>query len=258
MKRFLILWLISGLILTSSCVAKKKFLDLESEKNTLSTSLEETKGQVKMLEEEKDQLTTAKRELESTVQSTEGKLATSQNEVKSLKTKMDKTIAEKDEAIKGLEKEMDVVFESVKTVAKSNGVSVNEVSNKLYLVMDDKINFRSGSARVLREDQPVLEKVAAIFKANPGIHYLIEGHTDHKKVVNGASVKDNWDLSTKRSANVARKLVALGVDASQFTIAGKSDTMPMVAGEKLSKEDLEKNRRVEFIALPNIGNIFSK
>lgn len=253
MKRFLNLWFFLGLLLMTSCVAKKKFLELEQEKNSLSSSLDETRTQVTNLESEKATLTSEKQSLQSELSSAESNLVNSKGEVTSLKS----AIEEKDESIKKLESEMDVVFKNVKTVMMSNDQSMREVDNKLYLVMNDPITFKSGSARIQKDDMEVLEKVATILKADTTIHYIIEGHTDNRPISN-AQYKDNWDLSTRRSAAVAKQLAKLGVNPLQFTIAGRSDFMPVLSGEDLSKEDMENNRRVEFIALPNISDLYKK
>ena len=251
MKNFNLLWLFLAIVLVSSCVSKKKFTELEQERNELTASLEEAQGQVNSLQGEKSQLTADKESLQQQVKQGEANLVNSKGEVTSLKN----SIEEKDEAIQKLEEEMDVVFKNVKTVMMKNDQTMQEVDNKLYLVMPDPITFKTGSARIQKDDMAVLEKIANIFLADTTIHYIIEGHTDSRPILND-SFRDNWELSTRRSKAVAKQLQKLGVNALQFTIAGRSDYMPVMGGEE--GEDMENSRRVEFIALPNISDLFSR
>ena len=253
MKKLFLLGLVAVMGLSASCVSKKKFTDLETEKNTLSTQLADAENKVEMLSSEKAELETTKSQLETKVNQIESDLQSTKNEVSSLK----RSVSQKDETIQELEvieKNVNEAFGSVEAVAESAGFSMQEKEDQLYLVLPELITFRSGSSRVHSDYSEVLDKVANMLKSNGSVHCIVEGHTDHRAILN-ANFKDNWDLSSQRSIEVAKKLIKLGVDVNQLTVAGKSDSMPVVEGENLSVKELAKNRRVEFVLIPNISEI---
>ena len=249
MKKIFLLGLVLILGLSSSCVSKKKFTDLESERDSLSTQLADAEDKVVMLSNEKAELETSNNQLESKVNQIEADLKSTQSEVSSLK----KSVSEKEAMYNELHEDVTAVF-NVKGIAEDAGFEVKETDDKLYLVLPELITFKSGSAKIHKDYEPFLEKLADMLKSNGTIHAIVEGHTDYRAILN-ADYKDNWDLSSQRAIAVAKKLIDMEVDVAQLTVAGKSDTMPLVQGEELSVDEMEKNRRVEFVLIPDISNI---
>jgi OOP family OmpA-OmpF porin len=104
----------------------------------------------------------------------------------------------------------------------------------------DKVQFKSGSAKLLPVSYDLLDEVAGILKANPQLGLIrIEGHTDDK-----GSEESNLKLSQERAESVLAYLVEKGVDKARLKAVGLGETKP-VADNKTS-EGRGKNRRVEF------------
>jgi chemotaxis protein MotB len=108
--------------------------------------------------------------------------------------------------------------------------------------------FNLGSADLKPDAVAFLDKLAKIIAGN---HYQIEvvGHTDNFPISNPA-YPTNWELSSARSARVARYLIQTGdLEPGRFAIVGRSYYQPVVANTTM--ENKARNRRVEIIITRN-------
>jgi chemotaxis protein MotB len=108
--------------------------------------------------------------------------------------------------------------------------------------------FDSGKVELKSEATSFLDKLAIIIAAN---NYQIEvvGHTDNFPISNPA-YPTNWELSSARSAQVARHLIqAGGLEPGRFTVIGRGSYQPVVPNT--SPENKSRNRRVEIIITRN-------
>jgi outer membrane protein OmpA-like peptidoglycan-associated protein len=104
----------------------------------------------------------------------------------------------------------------------------------------DQIKFKTGSAEILKESQPIIDAVAKALKEHPEIKHLrVEGHTDDK----GAAAM-NKDLSKRRAASVVAALVKAGTDKGRLTSQGFGPERPLAPNT--TDEGRAANRRVEF------------
>ena len=102
------------------------------------------------------------------------------------------------------------------------------------------INFDFNSARLRPESTTVLEQVAQLLRATPGLSITIEGHTDD---IGGDAF--NQALSEKRANAVKDWLVQAGIDASRLDASGKGESAPVATnGNDLGRA---QNRRVELV-----------
>jgi outer membrane protein OmpA-like peptidoglycan-associated protein len=115
----------------------------------------------------------------------------------------------------------------------------------------EQINFRTGSATILKSSYGILDKVAEKLQAHPYIQSLeIQGHTDD---VGG--VKFNLGLSQRRAESVRKYLIGKGVAASRLVPKGYGKGKPLKEIDKktMSKEQINEaratNRRVQFVIL---------
>jgi outer membrane protein OmpA-like peptidoglycan-associated protein/opacity protein-like surface antigen len=102
------------------------------------------------------------------------------------------------------------------------------------------VNFKTGSAELLAESSPALDKVAEVAKKYPSLNLRVEGHTDSQ-----GSTEYNQALSEKRAAAVRDYLVSKGVPADKVTSVGFGKTRPIASND--TPEGRAQNRRVEFI-----------
>lgn len=133
-------------------------------------------------------------------------------------------------------------------------VQVEVRGGVVYVSISDQMLFRSGSARISREADVVLGKVASVLNDHSNIAVMVEGHTDDKSINTGC-INDNWDLSVKRATSVVRALTDKhGVAPERLTAAGRSFYVPKSTNE--TKEGRKLNRRTEIVITPAVDEYF--
>ena len=139
---------------------------------------------------------------------------------------------------------------------KDDELTVEMKNGKLYVSMEEKLLFGSGSFDVGVKGKDAINKLARVLELNPDIQILIEGHTDNVPY-NGASnlMIDNWDLSVKRATSIVRILVeGSNIDPTRLTAAGRSKFIPVDTND--TTEGKQKNRRIEIILSPNLDELY--
>ncbi len=136
---------------------------------------------------------------------------------------------------------------------EGNGLTVERKNGKVYVSMENKLLFNSGSWSVGNQGKTAVTQLANVLKKNPDIEVLIEGHTDNVPYQSNGAIKDNWDLSTKRATAIVRILTNKGVSPKRVTAAGRGEFFPVASNA--TKEGRAKNRRIEIILAPNLDKI---
>lgn len=133
-------------------------------------------------------------------------------------------------------------------------VEIKVEGSAVFISVSDKMLFNSGSYDITNRAKEVLGKVAAVLNNQPGIQFMVEGHTDNKPISN-KFIKDNWDLSVLRATAVARSLQKdYGVNPSRIIAAGRGEYMPLVANDTDDNRSL--NRRTRIVILPQLDQFF--
>ncbi|CAL2102805.1 Flagellar motor rotation protein MotB [Tenacibaculum sp. 190130A14a] len=134
-------------------------------------------------------------------------------------------------------------------------IEVNVEKTVVFISISDKLLFKSGSYTITDKASKVLEKVATVVNGQPEMDVMIEGHTDDTPIAGNSSLKDNWDLSVKRSTAIVRELQnKYNVAPQRLIAAGRSSFMPLVAND--SPANKSKNRRTKIIILPRLNQFF--
>ncbi len=107
------------------------------------------------------------------------------------------------------------------------------------IVILQKIQFRTGSSRILRKSFPILDQVVNVMNSQSKIKVLIEGHTD-----NIGGKRYNLGLSKRRAASVRRYLIKKGISKDRLQSEGFGMSKPLVSNS--SRKNRAKNRRVQF------------
>lgn len=124
----------------------------------------------------------------------------------------------------------------------------------VYIDISDKLLFKSGSYEIAPAAKTVLAKVAKVLLNQPGMEFMVEGHTDNVPFKKGVLV-DNWDLSVKRATAVVRVLQGeYGIPPAQIAAAGRGEYRPITDNE--SVEGRATNRRTRIIVLPQLDQFF--
>jgi chemotaxis protein MotB len=138
----------------------------------------------------------------------------------------------------------------------NKGLTVEQKNGKVYVRMDEKLLFATGSFEVAATGAEALKKLAKVLETNPDINITIEGHTDDVPYVGGSGpVNNNWDLSVMRATAVVKILLKnSSIDAKRLMAAGRSQYWPVDADK--TAEAKAKNRRTEIILTPKLDELF--
>jgi chemotaxis protein MotB len=207
--------------------------ELTEKANTIRQLLTELETKERLLETENTRLLKLQSELEARSQ----------------------TIAELQDLIATKEAKMNALKNAVSNALKGfegKGLTVTHKNGKVYVSMENKLLFDSGSWAVGIQGIDAVEKLAVVLVQNQDIEVLIEGHTDNVPY-SGTTIIDNWDLSVKRATAIVRILQNKGVKPIQITAAGRSEYLPVQSNA--TSDGKAKNRRIEIILAPNLDKI---
>jgi len=301
------------LALTTSCVSKKVYTDLENkyadlkkenremadqntrlekERNELDLRSKDLQAQLDKMKADRDKLATDHAALQSSLNTLKSSYAAlEKNSGDALDTNMkknrellaqleakEKALAAEQERLNKLSAELKDRSQRVnelesmiaaqeaglkklkETLSKAlnsfegKGLTVEMKNGKVYVSMENKLLFGSGSWVVGTEGKKAVVEVAKVLAANPEIAVLIEGHTDNVPYQGSGQITDNWDLSTKRATaivNIIRE--NKGVNAQNLTAAGRGEFAPVAGND--TAEGKSKNRRIEIILTPKLDEI---
>ena len=125
----------------------------------------------------------------------------------------------------------------------------------VYIDISDKLLFKTGKYEVTPQAKEVLGKVAAVLKNQPGIEFMVEGHTDNVPYRGGGVLLDNWDLSVKRATSVIRILQnQYGLDPAKMAAAGRGEYNPIA--DNSTADNKAVNRRTRIVILPQLDQFF--
>jgi chemotaxis protein MotB len=165
---------------------------------------------------------------------------------------LERALAQKDSALVALKKK---VTDALITF-QGQGLTVTQKNGKIYVSMEDKLLFNTGSYKVAPQGEKALKEIAKVLEQNPDITVMVEGHTDDQPMKGSGEVKDNWDLSVMRATSVTKILLSGGkIDPARVTAAGRAEFAPVENAKTESAR--AKNRRTEIILTPKLDEIFS-
>jgi chemotaxis protein MotB len=138
---------------------------------------------------------------------------------------------------------------------ENQGLAVTQKNGKVYVSLEEKLLFKSGSTVVDPKGAAALKKLSGVLEQNPDINVMIEGHTDDVPVIAGSTYKDNWDLSVLRATSIVRILLdGSKINPERLTTAGRSQYQPVEPAK--TAESRQKNRRTEIILSPKLDELY--
>uniref|UniRef100_UPI00404B1C21 OmpA family protein n=1 Tax=Flavobacterium sp. TaxID=239 RepID=UPI00404B1C21 len=304
---------IFALVLTSSCVSKKVFNELEgklaeqkienrrlvdenaqllTEKTQLDSDLKALQAAFDQMKSEKDKLESdyksaseklknleqsyaaleknsddalqanmkKNRELLAQLEAKEKALAAEQARLNKLQADLQdrsKRIDELERMIANKEAGMNKLRETLSKALynfEGKGLTVEQKNGKVYVSMENKLLFGSGSWAVGTEGRKAVVEVGKVLADNPEISVLIEGHTDNVPYNGSGQIVNNWDLSTKRATAIVNILAEnSGINKQNLTAAGRGEFAPLASND--TADGKAKNRRIEIILTPQLDEI---
>lgn len=159
-------------------------------------------------------------------------------------------IASKDAKMKALKDAISAAL----TNFEGNGLTVEQRGGKVYVSMENKLLFESGSWAVNSRGREAVVELGKVLAENKEIAVLIEGHTDNVPYGGSGPLQDNWDLSTKRATAIVSILTENSeIPKDNLTAAGRGEYAPI--GPNSTSEGKAKNRRIEVILTPKLDEI---
>jgi chemotaxis protein MotB len=134
---------------------------------------------------------------------------------------------------------------------EKKGLSVVQKNGKIYVSMEAKLLFKSGSTFVEKEGQEAIIELAKVLQDEKDLEIIVEGHTDSDALKSASHPKNNWELSVIRATSVVDIMLNNSkMDPKKLMPAGRSEFLPVDPNDKA------KNRRIEIIISPNLNELF--
>ena len=269
-KVYLMMTLLAGLMLVSSCASKK---DLEECRQHSLGLMQSYKEQSISYQQAKEQLAAAN----VRVSSLEEQLAQSKAAYELLQQSLDKSLVNSNQSNVSIEKLVDQINESNQyirhlTDLKTKSDSLNmALTNKLtrslskeelkdvdvqvlkgvvYISLADNMLYKSGSYEINDRAAETLSKIAKIINDYGDYDVLIEGNTDDVPI-RRENIRNNWDLSCLRASSVVQALQNnYGVNPKRLTAGGRGQYNPIAGNDTAIGK--QRNRRTQIIITPKL------
>ena len=276
----------------TSCVSNRVFNDLESRYAQLKDNFNRQTKSIENLNTEIKDLTKKFITLEETLEKTEDSLNQKQQKLEQLESSLDllkqnsetelkKRIAENEELMEKIAERENELADRMARVDEleglitrqqeamrnlkeklsdallnfeDKGLTVEARDGKVYVSMENKLLFRSGSWTVGAEGRLAIEELGNVLADNPDIAILIEGHTDNVPYSGKGPLKGNWDLSTKRATAIVNQLLENpDIIPQNLTAAGRGEYLPIAPNS--TRQGRAANRRIEVVLSPKLDEI---
>ena len=162
------------------------------------------------------------------------------------------------EALRAKEQELEHLRHAVSQALvgfTDKGLNVETKDGKVYVSMEDKLLFASGSWTVSEKGVEAIKSLAKVLEEHTDLNIMVEGHTDNVVFRGTTAVKDNWDLSVMRATAIVKLLLAQGpkIDPARVEAAGHGEYAPKKPNTTAANKAV--NRRTEIILTPRLKDI---
>jgi len=251
--------------LFTSCGPGKKLVNSRAEVSQLQKENSDKQSQLDNTQTQLNDCKLKVKGLNESTSSLQNENASVLNDLKALSAESKMTIADQAKRLKTLQSmiqaQKDVMNDLKNSIAdalmnyKSDELSVYTKDGNVYVSLEEKLLFKSGSDVVDTKGKEALKFLAQVLNSTKDITVMIEGHTDNVPIKTNL-FKDNWDLSTARATSIVRLLTKdYGFDSSRITASGKSEFHPVKSNDTI--EERASNRRTEIILSPNMKELYN-
>ncbi len=267
-KTVLIMTMMTGALLISSCASKKDLVNCQNENRELTGNYQDAK----------ERLAAAK----ARVTSLEDQLAQQKRDYAALQQSLDKSLSNTTDNNINISKLVDQINESnqyirhlveVKTKSDSlnmaltnrltrslsreemKEVDVRVLKGVVYISLADNMLYKSGSYEINDRAEETLSKIAKIIMDYKDYDVLIEGNTDNVPINTSSklmqNIRNNWDLSALRASSVVQYLIDhFGVAPKRLTAGGRGEFNPIASND--TEIGKQRNRRTQIIITPKL------
>ncbi len=256
MKKVLFLSLIAGILFTS-CVSSKKYMASQARVNQLQidsskcqSNLNDCFANVKSLTDQKATLQNENDMVKGDMKdlTSESKLTIAE-QAQRLKKLMDMIQAQRD----GITKLKNSMADALMNY-KTDELNITIIDGKVYVSLEEKLLFKSGSDVVDPKGKEALKTLAKVLNTTKNINVDVEGYTDNVPIKT-KQFSDNWDLSTARATSILRILTNdNGFDPNRITASGRGEYHPVKTNN--TEAGRASNRRTEIILSPDMKELY--
>src|SRR6056297_642288 len=250
---------------------KKDYANATAERDRLKDELESSRKNYATLKDSYDALeenssaaiaenSRQNRQLLAELEEKEQALVKEQTRLDKLQRDLDarsRKVNELEELIAAKDAKMNALKNAISkalTNFEGKGLTVEQRDGKVYVSMENKLLFSSGSWAVNAEGRQAVKQLGQVLADNPDIAVLIEGHTDNVPYGGSGALNDNWDLSTKRATSIVQILKENNsIDPQNLTAAGRGEYAPVATNE--TAEGRAKNRRIAVILTTKLDEV---
>ena len=273
----------------SSCVAKKKFVDLQSRYDKAQTDLVKCGDSVQDYKDRLAAMSRTNQENETSKIQRDAQITNLNEQIVDLRKTRDKqldavgnlTVLSK-EANANIDKTLSQMEQKDKyinllraartktdslnlalalnlTKVLANGIEDQDVEVKVdktvvMINLSDKMLFTTGSAKISSKANAILDKIAQIVKSRPELEVMVEGYTDNV-AINTECISDNWDLSVKRATSVVRVMQqTFNIDPNKLIAAGRGEFNALTSNS--TADGRTTNRRTRIILMPKLDQFY--
>nr|WP_299206333.1 OmpA family protein [uncultured Brumimicrobium sp.] len=160
---------------------------------------------------------------------------------------LEEMISRQEMAVKALESKIAQALRGF----ENKGLKVEERNGKIYVSLEAKLLFASGSTFVEAEGRKAIIQLAKAIEGDDQLEIIVEGHTDTDRLASGTHPKNNWELSVLRATSVVGIMTEnTDINPAILSASGRSQYHPVDANDK------SKNRRIEVIIAPRLDALF--
>jgi len=247
MKVYPLVGALATLIITS-CAANKKaqqqVKDLNESNARLSASNDALSKQVNDLNNVVSHLTEQNRKMTADFAEYRNKCKDIQEKYKDANDVLNL----QDKILTQIEKKLEDALSDL----EDRGLTVYHKKGLLFVSMEDKMLFKSGSYKLGGEGAQALSKIAVVMNDYPDVKVIVVGNTDNVQSKKGS---DNWTLSTERANSVVRVLrETYNINPTRLTSGGKGRFNPVADND--TAEGRAKNRRIDIVFNPDLDKLW--
>ena len=263
-KKILILGVAA--VTMTSCVSKKKYVEMETKYNETLAAKDQCEAKMTVIQQKVDdyyaKINSLTEENESKLEYIEGVAALSNRSKTAMRETLKKVDPAKLAQAQTLEDSLNLAVEynlkrnlAEDTEGGNEDIDIKIDKTVVMINISDKLLFQSGSANVNRKAYPLLERLANVINSEPAMEVMVEGHTDDTKI-RKSDFKDNWELSVDRATAIVRLLQDnYAVDGKKMIASGRSSYNPIVEND--TWENRATNRRTRIVILPNLDKFLA-
>jgi len=243
---------VAGIFLLTACGPGKKLRSamadikrLDSVRNSLTNQVNDLQKNVEDLTQKNSALNQQNSDLNNRLGTANTNMASQQQKLEALQ----KSLQLQRSAMENLRAKIAAALNNF----KSDEVQVTYKDGLVYVSMQDKLLFKTGSANLGVRGKEALSTVANVLNQDSSIKIMVVGHTDSIPI--RGTFRDNWSLSTERANTIVRILSeSYEVNPARLTASGRSKYSPVADNATIDGRAL--NRRTEIVLTPDLSQVW--